>query len=130
MSRLFVRMFKPQFAGLVMSGQKCQTIRPIPKRMPKSGDRIILRMWTGKPYRSPQRTLLETNVSKVHPVQILGNGGIILDGRLLTLDQEWTFAKHDGFNSPKDLFDWFNTEHGLPFDGIVIYWQNDKLRHG
>jgi hypothetical protein len=22
--------------------------------------------------------------------------------------------------------DWFKAEHGLPFDGVVLYWQNAK----
>jgi hypothetical protein len=22
--------------------------------------------------------------------------------------------------------DWFKAEHGLPFDGVVLYWQNEK----
>src|SRR5262245_11304591 len=35
----FVRMFKPQFAPMVESGQKCQTVRPTPKRIPHPGDR-------------------------------------------------------------------------------------------
>ena len=39
----FVRMFKPQFAGLVERGENLQTVRPIPKRMPKPGDKISLR---------------------------------------------------------------------------------------
>ena len=38
----FVWMFKPQFAGLVERGEKLQTVRPPPKRMPKSGDKISL----------------------------------------------------------------------------------------
>lgn len=48
----FVRMFKPHFALLVESGAKAQTVRPTPKRMPKPGDRISLRCWSGAPYRS------------------------------------------------------------------------------
>lgn len=48
----YVRMFKPQFAPLVESGKKLQTVRPTPKRMPKPGDKISLREWTGLPYRS------------------------------------------------------------------------------
>lgn len=43
----FVRMFKPQFAPMVENGTKLQTVRPRPKRMPKEGDAISLRCWTG-----------------------------------------------------------------------------------
>jgi hypothetical protein len=38
----FVKTFKPQFAPLVERGEKLQTVRPVPKRMPKPKDRISL----------------------------------------------------------------------------------------
>ena len=118
-----VRMFKPQFAPLVLSGEKCQTIRPTPKRMPKSGEKISLRMWTGKPYRSKQRVLREAIISEVLPVKICGLA-IMVNNCVLLGDDEWAFAKADGFNTPMDLFEWFNVTHGLPFEGVVIKWHN------
>lgn len=120
----FVRLFKPQFAAMVRSGEKCQTMRPVPKRMPKAGDIISLREWTGKPYRSKQRILRESIVSEIEEIWI-SDGGILLAGETLTVPQEWSFARADGFNTPKDMLEWFNVTHGLPFKGIVIKWQND-----
>ncbi len=117
----FVRMFKPQFAGLVLSGEKCQTVRPVPKRMPKPGDRLSLRGWTGAPYRSKQRVLRETRVEFVASIRIT-HEGISLNGR--PLEHPFKFARADGFNTPQDMLDWFNATHGLPFEGIVIYWSN------
>lgn len=122
-----VRMFKPQFAPLVLSGEKCQTIRPTPKRMPKSGERISLRQWTGKPYRSKQRVLRESIVAEVLPVKI-NAAAIMVNGCVLLGDEEWAFAKADGFNTPQDLLDWFNFTHGLPFEGVVIKWHNDQAQ--
>jgi len=119
----FVRLFKPQFAPLVLSGEKCQTIRPTPKRMPKRGDTISLRTWAGKPYRSKQRVLREAVIDWVQPIRITPHG-ITLDHQMLSDHQEWAFAKADGFNTPQDLLEWFNFTHGLPFEGIVIYWPN------
>jgi hypothetical protein len=119
----FVRMFKPQFAPLVISGQKCQTIRPTPKRIPKRGDKISLRMWTGKPYRSKQRVLRDAVVDWVQPARIFPSV-IELDGQPLSEHQMWAFAKADGFNTPQDMIEWFAFTHGLPFEGIVIYWSN------
>lgn len=55
--KTFVRLFKPEFAAKVLSGEKCQTVRATPKRMPTPGDRISCRAWTGAPYRSKQRIL-------------------------------------------------------------------------
>jgi hypothetical protein len=118
-----VRMFKPQFAPLVLSGEKCQTIRPNPKRMPKAGDKISLRMWTGKPYRSKQRVLRESIISEVLPMKICGLA-IMVNKCVLLGGEEWAFAKADGFNTPMDLIEWFNVTHGLPFEGVVIKWHN------
>lgn len=119
----FVRLFKPQFAGLVLSGEKCQTVRPVPKRMPKPGDRISLRCWTGRPYRSKQRILGDAEISHVEFVEI-GRDRIVIAGRKLTPNGEWAFARADGFNTPQDMLEWFNGTHGLPFIGVVICWQN------
>lgn len=117
-------MFKPQFATAVLSGEKCQTVRPVPKRMPKPGDRISLRSWSGLPYRSSQIILREAEVSRVEFIEI-GVDRIVIAGRKLTPEGEWQFAKADGFNTPRDMVEWFNATHGLPFIGVVIFWNND-----
>jgi hypothetical protein len=118
-----VRMFKPQFAPLVESGEKCQTVRPTPKRMPKTGDRISLRMWTGKPYRSKQRVIRESVLTEISPVKISAVA-IVVDGCVLRPAEEWAFARADGFTTPQDMLDWFSFTHGLPFEGVVIKWHN------
>lgn len=119
---MIVRMFKPQFAPRVENGQKKQTVRPRPKRMPKIGEDISLRTWTGKPYRSKQRELAKSTVEKVQDIHIHFDG-IRVDRKTLTVQEEDDFARADGFNSPRHLIDWFNTTHGLPFEGIVIHWK-------
>lgn len=118
-----VRMFKPQFAPLVLSGVKCQTVRPTPRRMPKVGDRISLREWKGKPYRSKQRLLRDAEITSVETVEI-HHDRFVIAGKEPTPVGEWEFAKADGFNTPKDMLEWFAFEHGLPFKGIVIRWTN------
>lgn len=120
---MIVRMVKPQFANLVKSGEKCQTVRPVPKRMPKVGEAISLREWTGKPYRSKQRVLKESTVAMIWSVHISANFGISVEGFLLGTEAQMDFAKADGFNTAQDMIDWFNYTHGLPFDGICIYWK-------
>ena len=121
----FVRMFKPQFAGMVDTGNKRQTVRPIPKRMPKPGDRISLRCWTDKPYRSKQRVLRDSVVSEVQLIRIEDHA-ITIDGRSLSEREIRDFARADGFNTDRGMIEWFATTHGLPFDGVVIHWHNDK----
>jgi hypothetical protein len=138
----FVRMFKPRFAKLVESGDKTQTIRPLPKRIPRRGDTLSLRMWTGKPYRSKQRVLLETKLDRIEVIRIDEKGiikppgeGSILEGmgaRLCVVEgvNADRYAQADGFKDWDEMRDWFEATHGLPFEGVALYWQNDKLRHG
>jgi hypothetical protein len=126
-------MFKPQFAGLVERGEKLQTVRPIPKRMPKTGDRISLRAWEGKPYRSKQRVLREAVVTTAEPITIsektLERGlscWIYGGGRSLGMDH---FAQADGFKDWRSLVEWFRKTHGLPFSGVLIRWTNGEWWH-
>jgi hypothetical protein len=127
--RLFVRLFKPQFATLVEHRIKRQTVRPTPKRMPRPGDRISLRAWTGLPYRTPQRVLLESIVTRVSDIT-LEPTRLWLNERLITKhprrssgDQTLdSFAMADGFESWPAMAAWFEREHGLPFNGILIEW--------
>jgi hypothetical protein len=122
----FVRMFKPQFADMVECGDKRQTVRPVPKRMPKTGDKISLRTWSGKPYRSKQRVLREAVISDVRTCQI-NDDALMVDGEWCDRwTMEW-FAEMDGFECWDALAEWFRENHGkLPFCGIIIFWQNDK----
>ena len=121
----FVRLFQPKFAVLVELGQKCQTVRPTPKRMPKPGDLISLRAWTGAPYRSKQLVLREAVIVRVAQFRLRE-----LSGKMCVSLDEWPlsawdaegFARADGFTSMPEMADWFRATHGLPFEGIVIYW--------
>jgi len=118
-------MFKPQFSALVESGEKRQTVRPVPKRMPKPGDTISLRAWTGAPYRSKQRVLSEAVISGVHRVTITQDGVVChgISGAEYAPGNDG-FAKADGFESWDQMREWFLEQHGLPFNGIAIYWRN------
>lgn len=115
-------MFKPQFAPLVESGEKCQTVRPTPKRMPKVGDRISLRMWTGRPYRSKQRVLRDAIITEVSMCDITEHI-VAVKSYAVPCDE---FALADGFKDFFELRDWFKSTHGLPFEGVVIKWNNNK----
>ncbi len=113
-------MFKPQFAEAVERGEKCQTVRPIPKRLPEPGDTISLRCWTGKPYRSKQRELRQSTITKVLPIEI--GETVRLCG--LEMHDPEHFARNDGFPDKAAMLQWFADTHGLPFSGILICWQN------
>lgn len=131
-----VIMFQPQFAPLVEAGTKTQTVRPARRKAIKPGDLLSLRAWTGKPYRSKQRVLLEAQCTAVARISInqrrVGRGlsvvqqEISLDGlSLVGREIDW-FCKDDGFGSSVELFQWFEREHGLPFRGVLIKWKSTK----
>ena len=119
---MIVKMFKPQFAALVASGKKKQTVRPWPKKLPRVGDNISLRYWTGLPYRSKQEIAGTSIILSVEPVTLEADS-VSIDGRLLSPWQLDTFARLDGFADFAALVAWFTGEHGLPFTGILIKWQ-------
>lgn len=121
--RRIIRIFMPQFAPLVETGAKLQTVRPTPKIMPRVGDIFDARAWTGRPYRSKQRLLREAPIIQVRLLRLTdGASQLWLDGEM----QHWTvmpdFACKDGFVGTREMLEWFRSQHGLPFEGIVIYW--------
>lgn len=122
MKRSFVRLFKPQFAELVRTGAKRQTVRPVPKRMPKPGDALSLRCWTGRPYRSAQVVLRNAEVTAVSSVSIRQCGMEVAGVRLSDSEMR-LFAQADGFACVEEMLTWFHETNGLPFDGIVIQWK-------
>ena len=115
-------LFQSTFASLVESGAKQQTVQAAPKRMPQRGDHLSLRDWTGKPYRSQQRILREATVDWVQKIEMTATG-IALDGQPLSAHQADAFAKADGFLGANDFIGWYNFMHGLPFEGICIFWK-------
>src|SRR4051812_7749855 len=121
---MIVRMFKPQFAPLVESGTKRQTVRQIPKRMPKVGDAISLRAWEGKPYRSKHRVLRESKITKIEKITIV-ESSMHLSSLVFNCSTESAdrFAIEDGFKSFAEMQQWFRDTHGLPFSGIAIFWE-------
>lgn len=118
---IFTKMVKPRFAPLVKAGTKRQTVRPVPKRLPKVGDVFSLRTWAGKPYRSKQVRLKVAKLTEVRRIRIL-KAQIQIEGRYLTRYELHEFAIADGFAGILDLLTWFNEEHGLPFKGILYKW--------
>jgi hypothetical protein len=123
-----VRIFKPQFAPLVKSGKKRQTIRPIPERKrdePKVGDLESWREWMDKPYRSKQRELAAVKLTSVeriaiHPPKRTQMLHVLIDGCVKPFDRLDALAVADGFKDFREMYHWFKDEHGLPFFGNLI----------
>jgi hypothetical protein len=118
-NRMFMRQFEPAITRKVKP--KRQTVRPFPKRMPRVGEIESWRVWTDKPYRSKQRELVKVVLTGVETVRISPEviSNLDIDSRRLFYDTE-TFARNDGFNDWQAMRDWFEKQHGLPFEGILI----------
>ena len=115
-------MFKPQFAPAVAAGTKRCTIRPTPKRAINAGDVLDAREWTGRPYNSKQNRLREAVIERVTPITIEASFCVILGGKNLTYEKITRLAREDGFEGFAGIMEFFQTEHGLPFTGVLIEW--------
>ena len=110
--------FKKQFAKLVKTGQKRQTIRPLRKYPIKPGDKLYL--YTG--LRTKQcKKIKEAECFGTWPI-IIKVGRIIFDGRDLGMLGMADIIKRDGFQQSKDFFNFFEKQYGLPFMGRLIRW--------
>lgn len=126
--------FKAQFARDVENGEKRQTVRAPRKdgrKHCKVGDTI--KLYTGM--RTKQcRLLASATVTDVKRIRIEPTC-MYLDGNLLpstiysrdqTEPTDNEFAEADGFESFMDMADWFRDVHGLPFEGVVIEWNEPQ----
>lgn len=96
-----VILFQPRFEPLILAGTKTTTIRP-PRRdgRPRArlGETVSLRVWSGLPYRTPQREVARAEVVAVFPVRVWRGGIERLDlpEGDRSLDRKWC-ARRDGF---------------------------------
>lgn len=108
--------FQPRFADMVESGQKRQTIRKTLRG--KVGDTVYL--YTGQ--RTKQcRKLGEGRIVSIQSISIQRDV-VFLGDRLLSAQDNNFLASADGFADSAEMFDWFETVHGLPFDGFLYKW--------
>jgi len=110
--------FKKQFAEMIESGAKCQTIRAYRKdgRNPKPGDTLYL--YTG--LRTKQcRKLKDVICENVSHLDITDTREIYVDYVFQNRMEEAVMSFKDGFESPQDFFE---ETHGLPFRGLLIEW--------
>lgn len=121
--------FQKQFAPLVESGQKRQTIRALRKdgRDPISGDRLFL--YTGMRTKGC-RKLMDTVCASTYAITIKTNGTIKLDGQVLHHRTAEELAQADGFESRDAMIAWFSKTHEMPFHGRLIKWSEKRDEHG
>jgi hypothetical protein len=121
--------FSPQFAALVESGEKRQTIRAPRKRPIRVGERVYL--YTGMRTKKC-RKLGEGIVESVELIRLDRRGSSVGHeaphptrgpGIWLTQRAEHRLAVADGFFGREAMLDWFDETRGLPFEGVLIRWR-------
>lgn len=120
MSGISFSIFREQ----ILSGAKRQTIRAVRKNPIREGETLY--MWWKQ--RSPQREKLgEATCTKVAPITITELGASCEDigVRYHCLD---LFAQADGFDDWDEMRDFFENAHGLPFDGVLIQWDDLEVK--
>ncbi len=112
--------FKAQFADMVESGRKTQTIRKPRKRPVKVGDTVHL--FTGQRTKAC-RKIGEGMVVETRRVVITAVF-IWVDSVVFTCESSLDEIAHNGgFNSWDEMVEWFQKTHKLPFDGDFIRWE-------
>ena len=116
--------FQKQFVPMIEDGSKYHTIRRKRKKNPiKVGD--VLYLYTGM--RTKQcRLIKDVHCSSVVPVVIYPKlGRVVLDGKMLALDDVLWFAVRDGFANQMDFFKFFErySTDVLLNEMEVIYWR-------
>ena len=120
----FVREYvKLKLVGepLFFSGVKHHTIRAGHRF--KVGDKFSPRVWSGKPYRSPQITIgPDIEIKMIQDIEVDGDGCIWIISDTDNEDSSVleTLALNDGLTLP-DLQAWFNK----PMTGQIICWNEN-----
>ena len=111
--------FKKQFAPLIKSGTKQQTIRaPRKTRHAIAGEPIQL--YTGMRTKACSKLIdPDPTCRAVLPISIDGME-VLIDGVPLMDKELEQLAIADGFNSLDELVDFFKDR--MPFEGVLIAW--------
>ena len=118
-------LFTPRFHAPILSGVKTQTIRADRRQVPAIGDPLYLRGWSGSPYRSKQKVLLDTYCLAVEPIAVYRRSrGLAVEvaGVLIRSQALDAFARADGFDHARDMLGHYMRLGKLPFAGVLIRW--------
>lgn len=114
--------FQKRFVPFIMSGQKTHTIRATRKHPAKVGE--TLHLYTGLRQKGAQ-LLMRVPCTKVEEVRLsvdeLGEAHVYISGVRLAPDERTQLALRDGFQSWRDMADFWNGRY--PFDGQIIHWR-------
>lgn len=112
--------FKPQFADLVRTGTKTQTIRPLGKLVVTPGSTLYLY----KGLRTKQAERLAVGRCVAVERIVITVDGIVEVGRQELHEQDMqSLVWKDGFRDTEEFLDFFHDHYGLPFEGRLIRWE-------
>lgn len=122
--RVRVRLFMPEFHQAVREYRKRMTLRQPGKQDVRPGDLLLLRGWSGKPYRSPQIHLGAGLVTRVDILRVWRGGIIGADWEAQEGDLSLeAFAQLDGFTGWDAMRGFFTARYGLPTLVNAIRWE-------
>ena len=111
--------FQSQFAPLVESGAKTQTIRAVGNRRHAVAGNT-LQLYTGMRTKSC-RLLLRAPCLSVQKIEITLGGAVYLDGDWLHPCHRYPLAVADGFKNEDEFYEFFLKK--AAFEGVLIKWQ-------
>lgn len=121
--------FKKEFAEAVELGEKRQTVRAHRKdgrAHAKVGDAI--KLYTGMRTKGC-RLLASAKVTRIDKIWMDATSMKLNDRPVYSTISDRSdpptdneFARADGFDGFTEMACWFEGVHGLPFEGVVIYW--------
>lgn len=111
--------YKKEFAEAVRKKQKCCTVRALRKRPFKEG--IVLYHYTGMRTSSCIK-LLENKAVAVFDIAIESEDRVYVNRNLMKHVDLRTLAQIDGFEEVEPFINYFKTNHGFPFKGQLIMW--------
>lgn len=105
---------------LITNETKAHTIRNS-KRI-KAGDIASFRVWSGKPYNSPQIIFYKFKIIKTFDFKMDLCGVYSINGMYTENDEP--LAINDGFDNEDDLFNWLMPNYDKPteINGQIICW--------
>jgi hypothetical protein len=114
--------FKKQFAPLVESGLKRQTIRKRRKRQTVPGE--PLHLYTGLRTKNTRKLIDPPPACLAVESVDIYEGEVFVAGQLLSDEDAEKFVIADGFDDLQSFFDFFEKTYSLPIiDELeVIYW--------
>ena len=119
---MIVLTFHSHLEAAIMQGIKTHTIRATRMRA-LTGEHLSLRVWSGRPYWSKQKLLLEARCTNVQTIKIditESRRYVSVDGLFLPWRDVDKLAMKDGFDDGQAMFEYFKKR--IPFTGWLISW--------